>query len=151
MPEFRFHHLERRRLDQALPDLLDSALAEGLRAVVQARSPEEVEAINERLWTFSEESFLPHGSARDGDAEAQPVFLTDGEDNPNGASLRVLLSGLEAAPLAGGVYSRVILLFDGNDETALLDARRQWTAVRATGSPQSYWKEGEDGGWVRAR
>ena len=45
----------------------------------------------------------------------------------------------------------MILLFDGNDETALLDARRQWTAVRATGSPQSYWKEGEDGGWVRAR
>ena len=73
MPEFRFHHLERRRLDQALPDLLDSALAEGLRAVVQARSPEEVEAINERLWTFSEESFLPHGSARDGDAEAKTI------------------------------------------------------------------------------
>lgn len=151
MPEFRFHHLERRRLDQALPELLEGALAEGLRAVVQARSPEEVEALNERLWVYSDESFLPHGSARDGEAEDQPVFLTDGDDNPNGAALRVLLSGLEAAPLAGAVYSRVILLFDGKDEIALQDARRQWTAVKATGSPLSYWKEGEDGGWIKAR
>ena len=38
MPEFRFHHLERRRLDQALPDLLEAALAEGERVVVQAAS-----------------------------------------------------------------------------------------------------------------
>ena len=64
MTEFRFYHLERRRIDQALPEILEEALAHGLRAVVQAPSEERVEALNERLWTYADESFLPHGAAR---------------------------------------------------------------------------------------
>lgn len=152
MGEFRFYHLERRQIDQALPDILEEALAEGLRAIVQAPSPDHVEALNERLWTYSDASFLPHGSARDGEAHVQPVFLTDGEDNPNGAKLRVLLSGVDCGPfLEGAPYERVILLFDGRDEAAKAEARRQWGLVKAAGATPSYWREGEDGGWEKGR
>jgi len=155
MPEFRFYHLERRRLDMALPDILEDALAEGARAVVQAPSAEQVEALNERLWTYSDESFLPHGAARDGDPQAQPVYLTEGEENPNGATLRVLLAGVDAAPFAGRPagrpYQRIILLFDGRDEAARAEARRQWSLVKAAREPLSYWREGDDGGWEKAR
>ena len=151
MAEFRFYHLERRRLDQALPDILEDALGHKLRAVVQVPSSERVEALNEQLWTFSDESFLPHGAARDGEAEAQPVYLTDGAENPNGAKLRVLLSGVDAAPFAAEDYERVILLFDGRDEDAKAEARRQWSAVKAAGAAPSYWREGENGGWEKAR
>ena len=155
MTEFRFHHLERRRLDQALPDLLEQALAEGVRAVVQASSTEQVEALNERLWTYSEASFLPHGAARDGEPEAQPIYLTDNEENPNGATLRVLLAGVDAAPFAGTAagraYERIVLLFDGRDEEARAEARRQWSALKAAGEALGYWREGEDGGWEKVR
>ena len=151
MSEFRFLHLERRRIDQALPDILEDALAAGWRVVIQAASEERIEALNERLWTYSDESFLPHGSARDGDPHAQPIYLTAGEDNPNGAQLRVLLSGVPAAALAEAGYERVALLFDGRDEEAVADARRQWTEVRAAGVAPSYWREGEGGGWARVR
>ena len=151
MPEFRFHHLERRRIDQALPEILELALEEGHRAVVQASSPEEVEALNERLWTYADESFLPHGAARDGESESQPVYLTDGEENPNGATLRVLLSGHQAASLAGAPYQRVILMFDGRDEVAIAEARRQWSLIKSAGEPLSYWREGDNGGWEKVR
>ena len=151
MAEFRFYHLERRRLDQALPEILEEALAAEMRVVVQATSPERVEALSEQLWTFRDESFLPHGAARDGEAEAQPVYLTDGQENPNGAKLRVLLSGVEAAPFAAEGYERVILLFDGRDEAATAEARRQWSSLRAAGAALSYWREGDDGGWVKGR
>lgn len=155
MSEFRFYHLERRRIDQALPEILEDALAEGLRAVVQAASEERVEALNERLWTYSDESFLPHGAARDGEAESQPIYLTVGDENPNGARLRVLLSGVGAAPFvapaASAAYDRVILLFDGGDEEAKAEARRQWSLVKAAGAAPSYWREGEDGGWEKGR
>jgi len=151
MSEFRFYHLERRRIDQALPEILDDALASGLRAVVQAPSTDEVEALNERLWTYSDESFLPHGSARDGDPQAQPVYLTEGEDNPNGARIRVLLSGSAAGPFVASGYERVILLFDGRDEEAKAEARRQWSLVKGAGAAPSYWREGEDGGWEMGR
>ena len=151
MPEFRFHHLERRRIDQALPEILEQALGEGLRAVVQAASPEAVEALNERLWTYSDESFLPHGAARDGESASQPIYLTDGDENPNSASLRVLLSSNDAASLAGSPYQRVILLFDGRDAEAVADARRQWSLVKTAGEPLSYWREGDNGGWEKVR
>jgi DNA polymerase-3 subunit chi len=151
MGEIRFYHLERRRVDQALPPILEDALAHGLRAVVQAPSTEEVEALNERLWTYSDESFLPHGSARDGEPQAQPVYLTDGEDNPNGAAVRVLLSGVGAAASVAASYERVILLFDGRDEEAKAEARRQWSLVKAAGAAPSYWREGEDGGGEKGR
>jgi DNA polymerase-3 subunit chi len=155
MPEFRFYHLERRRLDSALPEVLEVALAEGARVVVQAASTEQVEALNERLWTYSDESFLPHGAARDGEPDAQPVYLTESEENPNGATLRVLLSGVDAAPFAGKpagrAYQRIILLFDGRDEDARAEARRQWSLVKTAGDPLSYWREGDDAGWEKAR
>ena len=90
-----------------------------------------------------------------GEPEAQPVYLTDGEENPNGATLRVLLSGVDAAPFAGRpagrLYERIVLLFDGSDEVARAEARRQWSLVKAAGDPLSYWREGDDGGWEKAR
>ena len=74
--EVRFHHLERRRVDQALPRLLERAQEEGRRVVVRASSEEMVAALNERLWTYDDASFLPHGAAGDGDPMTQPIFLT---------------------------------------------------------------------------
>ena len=67
MKEVRFHHLERRRVDEALPGLLERALEEGRRVVVRVSSEEMVAALNERLWTYDDASFLPHGAAGDGD------------------------------------------------------------------------------------
>jgi DNA polymerase-3 subunit chi len=155
MTEFRFYHLERRRIDQALPEMLEDALAHGLRVVVQAQSIERVEALNERLWTYSDESFLPHGAAGDGEPEAQPIYLTAGEENPNGATMRVLIAGVDAAPFAAGAadgaYEQVILLFDGRDEEMRAEARRQWSLVKAAGAAPGYWRESEEGGWEKAR
>ena len=65
--------------------------------------------------------------------------------------MRVLLSGVPAAAYAGEGYERVALLFDGRDEEAVAEARREWSAVKAAGATLSYWREGEDGGWARAR
>ena len=90
---FRFHHLERRRVDQALPDLLERAYGEGRRVVVRAPSEEMVAALNDRLWTYDDASFLPHGAAGDGDPMTQPIFLTDRVENPNAATMLVLLAG----------------------------------------------------------
>ncbi len=151
MPEFRFHHLERGKLDAALSQLLEAALGEGRRVVVQAGSPEEVAALNERLWTYSDDSFLPHGAKSDGDAEMQPVYLTEEGDNPNGARVRALLSGVDVSLFFKEPYDQILILFDSRDPDALARARAQWTQVKSAGAPQSYWKEGDDGGWVKGR
>ncbi len=98
MTEVWFYHLETRTLDQVLPVLLVRSIARGWRAVVQAGGPERVEALNAHLWTYDEASFLPHGTAKDGDADAQPIYLTDGPENPNGAALRLFTDGVAVRP-----------------------------------------------------
>jgi DNA polymerase-3 subunit chi len=148
--EVRFHHLERRRVDQALPSLLEHALEEGRRVLVRAASDEMVAALNERLWTYDDASFLPHGAAGDGDPMTQPVFLTTELENPNAATMLVRLSGAETGD-ADDAFDLVVILFDGRDEAALAQARGEWRRLTDQGRAISYWRESDEGGWERAR
>jgi len=148
--EVRFHHLERRRVDQALPRLLERALEEGRRVIVRASSDEMVAALNERLWTYDDASFLPHGAAGDGDPMTQPIFLTSEVENPNAATMLVRLSGAETGE-GDDAFDLVVLLFEGGDEAALAQARGEWRRLKDQGRAISYWREADEGGWERAR
>jgi DNA polymerase-3 subunit chi len=146
-PEVLFYHLERQPLEKVLPTLLERTLERGWRAVVQAGSAERIDALDTHLWTYSEGSFLPHGTARDGEPARQPVFLTMGDENPNGAAVRFLVDG--AAPAAFSGYARIVILFDGHDAAAVAEARRHWTAARSAGCQATYWQQGSDGRWQK--
>ncbi|MDE3176321.1 MAG: DNA polymerase III subunit chi [Pseudomonadota bacterium] len=151
MPEFRFLHLERRRLEQALPDLLEAEWARAARIVVQTADEAARDALNEKLWTFRDDSFLPHGTAGDGDPATQPIFLTATDENPNGARLRVVLNPAEAARFVADAAAQVIVLFDARDEETMAAARLAWKALSGAGADVSYWREGDEGEWTRAR
>jgi DNA polymerase III subunit chi len=148
--EIRFYHLEQRRVDQALPPFLERALEEGRRVLVRASSDEMVAALNERLWTYDDASFLPHGAAGDGDPMTQPIFLTSAVENPNAATMLVQLSGA-AASAADDAFDLVVLMFDGRDAAALTHARGEWRRLKDEGRAISYWRESDEGGWEQAR
>jgi DNA polymerase III subunit chi len=148
--EIRFYHLEQRRVDQALPALLEDALKNGRRVLVRTSSDEMVAALNDRLWTYDDASFLPHGAAGDGDPMTQPIFLTSGLENPNAATMLVKLSGAETAE-TDGAFDFVVLMFDGRDEAALSQAREEWRRLKNRGGTISYWRENEEGAWEKAR
>ncbi len=150
MSEVRFHHLERRRVDEALLRILEQALEEGRRVVVRAASEELVAALNERLWTYDDASFLPHGAAGDGDPASQPIFLTSAVDNPNRATMLVRLAGAEPAR-GDEAFDLALLMFDGRDEVSLAQARAEWRRLKDEGRAISYWRESDEGGWERAR
>jgi DNA polymerase-3 subunit chi len=144
-PEIFFYHLERQTLEDVLPTLLLRSVAKGWRAAVQATSEERVEALDTLLWSFSEESFLAHGTARDGQASEQPIYLTVDADNPNGAQVRFLLDGAELDDPS--TYQRVVFIFDGRDPEAVTRARAQWQEARGSGHAVSYWQQDGDGRW----
>lgn len=146
MTEVGFYHLTTTSLERALPRLLEKALGRGLRAVVLAESAERVAQLDAALWTFDDASFLPHGTAADGNADRQPVYLTHQDENPNGAALLVLVDGLSVADL--GRYERCLDLFDGANEAAVAAARHRWQACKAAGHTLTYWQQSESGGWV---
>jgi DNA polymerase III subunit chi len=143
--EIRFYHLQRTRLEAALPKMLERCLERGERAVVMLGSPERVEAVAAQLWTYSERGFLPHGTAEDGFAARQPVWLTAKDENPNGAQLLFLADGAESAAIAD--YKLCVELFDGADEQAVAAARRRWAAYKAAGHALSYFQQNDAGAW----
>jgi len=141
--EVWFYHLERSGLDQVLPELLDKTLQRGWKALVRSPERDRIEHLDGWLWTFREDSFLPHGPADEPDAARQPILLTTGADNPNNADVLLLIDGAEAGALDD--FQRCILLFDGRDEAALAEARQRWKAVKAAGHPASYWRQAAQG------
>lgn len=145
MTEALFYHLEHRPLEKVLPRLLEKSLERGWRVVVQATSRERVDALDAALWTFDDTTFLPHGTGADGHADAQPVFLTEGGDNPNGATVRFLVDGATVADPAA--YERLVYLFDGHDEDAVAAAREAWRRMTADGHDVTYWQQDEAGRW----
>ena len=141
MTEVLFYHLEHQPLERVLPSLVERTLARGWRAVVQAGSEERVEALDTLLWTYAEDSFLPHGTKRDGNAPQQPVYLT------TGATVRFLVDGAEAAEHTG--YDRIVYLFDGHDAGAVARAREQWKAAKDAGCEVTYWQQSPEGRWEK--
>lgn len=146
MTEVWFYHLERTGLDQALPELLEKTLARGWRAVVRTREPERMHHLDDWLWSYRDDSFLPHGPADEPNAARQPIVLTQGMDNPNGAEALFLIDGAEPGELSD--YARCMVLFDGRDEAALAWARAQWSLLKGAGLGLSYWRQ-RDRGWEK--
>jgi DNA polymerase III subunit chi len=148
MTEVLFYHLQRQPLEKVLPTLLEKSLERGWRVVVQASSEERVEALDSHLWTYRDDSFLPHGTWREGDAGEQPILLTVQDHNPNRAAVRFLVDGA-AVPDDADSYQRLVLVFDGDDPDAVGAARERWTAAKARGFDVTYWQSDEHGRWQR--
>jgi DNA polymerase-3 subunit chi len=145
VPEIRFYHLTARTLEQALPLLLEKTVQRGWRAVVQLGSEERVEALAGHLWTYARDGFLPHGTARDGFAADQPIWITDRAENPNGATVLFVADGADydgARP-----FDLVCDLFDGREEEAVTAARARWARWRTAGFSLVYYQQGTDGAW----
>lgn len=148
MTEVLFYHLEGRPLEAVLPRLLERTLERGWRAVVQVATPERLAALDDALWTYADESFLPHVTDAEADPSRETVVLTAGRGRPNGAMLRVLVEGA-APPEDLATYERIVVLFDGADAEALAKARSLWKEVRAAGHAATYWRQNPRGGWEK--
>jgi DNA polymerase-3 subunit chi len=146
MAEIGFYHLTRTSIDQALPPLLGRTLGAGKRAVIRCGSAERLAALDNTLWLCANPDWLPHGTPATGQAERQPIWLTEADEAPNGARFLFLIDGSSSDRL--GSFERVFDLFDGRDEAALAAARRRWVAAKADGHQLSYWQQGARG-WER--
>ena len=150
MTETLFYHLERRSLDDVLPGLIEKTLERGWRALIRVESAERADAIDTRLCTFDDHSFVPHAQAGDGDPARQPVLITVEEGNPNNANVLFLVGG--AAPpawddAAAKAFTRIVLMFDGRDPAAVETAHAAWKDAKAAGHDVTYWKESPTGKW----
>lgn len=148
MGEVLFYHLTTSPLERSLPELLARSLDRDWRVVIRAGSEQRLAWIDEMLWTYDDQSFLPHGTAAMGHAEHQPIYLTTGTENPTAASVLMLVAGARVIPEEVPGWDRVCLMFDGDNQEELAAARSDWVTVRDAGLPGKYWAQ-EGGKWTQ--
>jgi DNA polymerase III subunit chi len=148
MTEVLFYHLQNMSLESVLPPLLEKSLERGWRVVVQSTSKERTDALDAHLWTYRDDSFLPHATWRSGDLADQPIVLAVEEGNPNGANVRFLIDNADLPADSEG-YERMVLVFNGDDADSLAAARSTWTACKSRGFDVTYWQADERGRWQR--
>jgi DNA polymerase-3 subunit chi len=142
MTDVYFYHLERSSPEEVLPSLLEKTLAKGWRAMVRTSGREEQERLDEALWTYRDESFLPHGTS----GADQPVLVTQTDEAENEAKAAFLMPGADMADEAMKRFERCVLFFTGAERDA---ARAAWTRFKEAGFAVTYWKQTQAGGWQR--
>lgn len=148
MTEILFYHLQGQKLEGVLTPLIEKSIERGWRVAVQGTSEERIEALDSHLWTYREDGFLPHGTWREAEAAQQPVLLTVNDTNPNAATVRFLIDGA-GLPAAAEAYERLVLVFNGDDDEAVAQARSFWTEAKGKGFAATYWQPDEQGRWVK--
>ena len=147
MTEVRFYHMERSGLEQTLPMLVTKALQNNHKIIIKSAEQNEIERLNEHLWTFDPNSFIPHGSAKDGHAANQPVWLTAEDENPSGADVLILTHGAAHEDLKD--FSLVCEMLNGNDPESVTAARARWKTYKDQGFETTYWQQSPAGKWEK--
>lgn len=146
MTEILFYHLENHPLERVLPVLVEKSLERGWKVVVETGSEERAEVLDLLLWTYRDDSFLPHARAGGDADELQPVLITSRPHNPNSADVRFFVD--RAVPQSGDGYQRIVFLFSGHDPDAVTEARTAWRAL-GPGNELTYWQQDSDGRWTK--
>ena len=147
MSEILFYHLTERPLEQVLPEILEESLQRGWKVAVKGTTRARLDMLDTQLWTYREDSFLPHGKDGDANAALQPILLTNTEP-ANDPQILILVDGARPDLSAIDRFERVCILFDGNDPDRLAEAREDWKKVAQAGAKAVYWAQ--DGGkWVK--
>lgn len=145
MSEIRFYHLERQSLEEVLPALLAKAYENGHKIIVKTSNEKHVQHLNDLLWTYNPNSFLPHGCEKTGQAADQPIWITDKDENPNGADVLILTHGTHSETVND--FALCCEVFDGRDDIMLSSARARWKSYKDEETEHSltYWQQGQNG------
>lgn len=146
-PEYWFYHLEASTLKGMLPDLLGKTLTKGWRALVRFPDGTELTDWDDYLWTFQDQSFLPHGREDQGRADQQPILLANSAMTADGFDAVFLIDGADVANVSAA--ERVMVMIDGRSQEAVSRERERWKALKDQGSTMSYWQQGARGGWEK--
>jgi DNA polymerase III subunit chi len=144
--EVWFYHLEKRRVEQELPGLLQRGLERQISMAVVSAQPEKLKALSNTIWDHGETAFIVHALADEPHASQQLICLCTDDQVPNDANFRFYVEGAEPASLNG--LARASILFDGNDETSVSQARALWKRFKAESATIKYWKQDAEGRWT---
>jgi DNA polymerase-3 subunit chi len=148
MPEIRFYHVQKLEKDAAIPALVSKAYDSGYRIVVLTESEQQTKKINELLWTWKDDSFLPHGTDKDEKPEDHPIWISSKNKNPNNATMVLLTAPALETSLDD--YELCCIMIDGQKPDDIEKGRIKWKELKEKGASLSYWQQENTGTWKKS-
>jgi len=144
--DYWFYHLEASTLESVLPGLLEKTLEKGWRALVKL--PEgKLAQLDNFLWTFREDSFLPHGREDEPQSDLQPILLSSTIESAKGFDAVFLLDGAAIKDMEG--VSRAMIMINGRAAEDVQRERARWKTLKETGASLAYYQQNERGRWEK--
>ena len=141
-----FYHLTRLPLERALPQIAEKVVASGARLLIVSAEEAQRRQIDQLLWTYADDAFLPHAELGAGDDSAQPVLIAPDVNAANGAKHIALVDGRWRDEALD--FERAFHFFD---EAAITAARAAWKGLGdRAGVERRYWKQNDSGRWEQA-
>jgi DNA polymerase III subunit chi len=132
MPRADFYLIDKPRFREdpllLVCELVKKAFAGGQSTLILARSFDEAEHLDEKLWEFDEESFIPHQIAGDDDDAITPVLIVPPDTT---TADRPLVINLREQP-APGLFERVLEVVPA-DEAERAGSRSRWKTYQHAG------------------
>lgn len=139
-----FYHLASTPLERVLPRVAEKLLAGGERLLVVAEEA-HLDRLDNQLWSYARDAFLPHGRSDAAGAEAQPVLLSAAPEPVNGAANIAFADGRWREEALA--FARAFYFFDNSH---INEARGTWRALKGhDGVEPRYWKQDDRGKWVQ--
>lgn len=146
--EILFYHLEASTPFEDAPKLLMKAYKTGLKTLVLCPDTVFRDRLDQVLWTFEAESFLPHGTVSDTkNADKQPILLSSDPVARDEIKLVLVLDGADI-PITTG-FERAFVMFDSRNSSILSKVRKDWVMCKEHGFNLSYWQKTSAGGWEK--
>lgn len=144
--DYWFYHLEASTLESVLPGLLEKTLEKGWRALVKL--PEgKLAQLDNFLWTFREDAFLPHGREDEPQSDLQPILLSSTIESAKGFDAVFLLDGAAIKDMEG--VSRAMIMINGRAAEDVQRERARWKTLKETGASLAYYQQNERGRWEK--
>lgn len=117
--------------------LIEKAVRQGNRVMVATKDAAETKALDEALWSFRPESFVPHVALSESDesneyAELSPVVISHTEDDPSHHD--VLVNLRLSVPEQFSRFQRLAEIVI-QEETVLQNSRRNFAFFKERGYP----------------
>jgi|TARA_A100001388_G_scaffold269106_1_gene245004 DNA polymerase-3 subunit chi len=136
------------QVEKTLFALLEKSLEKGNKSLLLFKDKEKCLSINEQLWTYKQNSFLPHISEDDQiyDNIDVPVYLSTKNENPFKAELLFSIDGF--LPDNIDHFERVIIIIDVNDELLNEKYKNYYLDINKNFEDIVFYKSDDNGKWI---
>ena len=148
MTQIIFYSTAPFQVEKTLFTLLEKSLEKGNKSLLLFKDKEKCLSINEQLWTYKQNSFLPHISEDDQiyDNIDVPVYLSTKNENPFKAELLFSIDGF--LPDNIDHFERVIIIIDVNDELLNEKYKNYYLDINKNFEDIVFYKSDDNGKWI---